>query len=121
MITSRHEGLPTVAIMAASLGLPIIGSDCDGGGLRYLFNIPDDTQLSDANNFDTEILGVILPIPDNSAPNTISTWVNTLELIDSDPIIHEKLLLGAEKIATNHSVMVARKYWLSLIERSFPS
>ena len=120
LITSRHEGLPTVAIMAAHLGLPILASDCDGGGVRHLFNISDNAGLFDANHIDAEILGVILPVPDDSDCITISAWVNALQLLDSDPIIREKLLLGAEKISANHSVTVARKYWLSLIKRHFP-
>ena len=119
LITSRHEGLPTVAIMAASLGLPIIGSDCHGGGMRHLFEISANMPLSDANDFDAELFGMILPIPDCSDPHTISSWINALELVDRDPIIREKLLLGAGKIADNHSLLVARKYWSSLIKRSF--
>jgi len=119
LITSRHEGLPTVAIMAANLGLPIIGSDCHGGGMRHLFKISPSMPLSDANDFDAELLGMILPIPDCSDSHTISAWINALELIDHDPVIREKLLLGAGKIADNHSLLVARKYWSSLIKRSF--
>jgi len=119
LITSRHEGLPTVAIIAANLGLPIIGSDCHGGGMRYLFEISESMPLSDANDFEDELLGMILPIPDCCDQETISAWTNALELVDHDSIIRKKLLLGAEKIADNHSPLAARKYWSSLIKRSF--
>jgi len=117
LITSRNEGLPTVAIIAANLGLPIIAADTHGGATRNLFEISDSTPLSDANDFNTELLGVLLPIPDQSDPYTISAWVNTMELIKRDPIIREKLVLGAKKIAHNHSAVVAREYWLSFINK----
>ena len=117
LITSFNEGLPTVAIIAANLGLPIIAADSYGGAIRNLFEIPASTPLSDANDFNTELLGMILPIPDSSDLHTISTWVNTMESIKRDPVIREKLVLGAGKIAYKHSILVGRKYWLSFVNK----
>lgn len=119
LLTSRHEGVPTVAILAASLGLPVLGADCHGGGMRHLFGISADVPLSLANDFHSQTGGLLLPVPDNTVPDTIDAWVHSMEMVDLDQVMRESLVTGAHKMAANHSPETVRKDWSATIEQIF--
>ena len=119
LLTSRHEGVPTVALLAASLGLPVFGADCHGGGMRHLFGISADVPLSLANGLYPQTGGLLLPVPDNTVPDTIDTWVHWMEMVDLDQVMRESLVTGAHKIAAHHSPEIVRKDWTAMIEQIF--
>jgi glycosyltransferase involved in cell wall biosynthesis len=116
LLTSRHEGLPTVAILAATLGLPILAADCLGGGMRVLFNLRPEAPLSQITNEDGPAAGLLLPIPEPSKPDTLETWVQAMEVVDLDSDRRKKWIAGAFKMAADHSPEAVRKDWISTIE-----
>ena len=119
LLTSRHEGVPTVAILAASLGLPILGADCHGGGMRHLFGISVDIPLSSASDSPSLTAGLLLPIPDDTFPDTIDVWVHAMETVDLDQVRRKRWVTGALEMAANHSPETVRKDWSATIERLF--
>jgi glycosyltransferase involved in cell wall biosynthesis len=116
LLTSRHEGVPTVVILAAALGLPIIAADCQGGGMRVLFNLANDAPLSDPESEDVPSAGLLLPIPDISSPQTIDIWVRAMEVVDKNFTKRDKWVRGALELAADHSPQSARQEWVSTIE-----
>lgn len=116
LLTSRHEGVPTVAILAATLGLPILAADCLGGGMRVLFNLKPEASLSQIANEDGPAAGLLLPIPEPSKRDTLEAWVHAMEVADRDCDRREKWVAGAFKMAAEHSPEAVRKYWVSTVE-----
>jgi len=116
LLTSRHEGIPTVAMLAASLGLPILAADCQGGGMRILFNFPPDQPLSDFKSVVGSSAGVLLPIPESTLPDTIEVWVRAMEMADRNQAQREKWVKGAIKLAAERSPESVRQEWISTIE-----
>lgn len=119
LLTSRHEGVPTVAILAAALGLPILAADCLGGGMRVLFNLTPEAPLSQPENEDGPAAGLLLPIPEPSQPDTLDTWVHAMEVADLDQGRREKWVAGAFKMAADRSPEAVRKEWASTVESVF--
>jgi glycosyltransferase involved in cell wall biosynthesis len=116
LLTSRHEGVPTIAILAATLGLPILAADCLGGGMRVLFNLTPEAPLSQIANEEGPDAGLLLPIPEPSRPDTIATWVQAMEVVDQDCGRREKWVAGAFKMAADHSPEAVLKNWVSTVE-----
>jgi glycosyltransferase involved in cell wall biosynthesis len=116
MLTSRHEGVPTVVILAAALGLPILAADCHGGGMRVLFNILPDTPLSDLDEEEELSSGLLLPIPDPTRPNTLETWVRAMNLVELNQDRRHKLAAGALELAAGRSPQAVRTEWILTIE-----
>jgi hypothetical protein len=120
-MTSRHEGVPTVAILAATLGLPILAADCHGGGMRLLFNIPPDAPLHILPTDDGGSAGLLLPIPEPDQPATLDAWAQAMELIHSDPVRRQKYVDGALELGASRSPEEVRKDWTSIIESALSS
>jgi len=116
LLTSRHEGVPTVAILAAGLGLPILAADCLGGGMRMLFEIPPDEPLLDPDFQVGDVAGLLLPVPESKLPETIDVWVRAMELVDRNQAKRDKWVQNALRLAAEHSPESVRKDWVSTIE-----
>jgi glycosyltransferase involved in cell wall biosynthesis len=116
LLTSRHEGVPTVAILAAALGLPILAADCLGGGMRMLFEIPPDEPLLDPDFQDGDVAGLLLPVPEFELPETIDVWVRAMEVVDRNQAKRGKWVQNALRLAAKHSPESVRKDWVSIIE-----
>jgi len=116
LLTSRHEGVPTVVILAAGLGLPILAADCRGGGMRVLFKLTPRLLRLKAKNEDSPAAGLLLPIPEPSQPDTLDIWVRAMEVADQDQDRREKWIAGALKMASDHSPEAAHREWISIIE-----
>jgi glycosyltransferase involved in cell wall biosynthesis len=116
LLTSRHEGVPTVAILAAGLGLPILAADCHGGGMRLLFNMTPEAPLSPPANETGPSAGLLLPIPEPGRPDTLETWVRAMEVADRDQDRRKKWVTGALNMAADHSPDAVRKDWVSIID-----
>jgi len=116
LLTSRHEGVPTVAILAAALGLPILAADANGGGIRALFNLSADEPLPLPEDEDSSLAGLILPIPEPTSPDIIKCWVSAMELVDLNERQYEKWVLGAYKLAAAHSPEAVRQDWITTID-----
>lgn len=117
LLTSRHEGVPTVAILAASLGLPLLAADCMGGGMRLLFGLPANGPLpEDAGASGAQAAGLLLPIPEPTDPNSITAWVTAMEAVDMDSHLRRRLVAGALMLAERYSPQAVRKDWVATIE-----
>jgi glycosyltransferase involved in cell wall biosynthesis len=116
LLTSRHEGVPTVAILAAALGLPILAADCRGGGMRVLFNLPPDIPLSDPESEEGPSAGLLLPIPESTLPDTIEVWVRAMEVADRNQAQRDKWARGAIRLVAERSPESVRQEWISAIE-----
>ena len=116
LLPSRHEGVPTVAILAAALGLPILASDCLGGGMRVLFGLTPNAPLSPPEGETGPAAGLLLPIPEPDQPDTLDTWVRAMEVADRDRDRREKWVAGAFKMAADHKPDTVREDWVSIVE-----
>jgi glycosyltransferase involved in cell wall biosynthesis len=116
LLTSRHEGVPTVMILAASLGLPILAADCHGGGARLLFNVPTDAPLSDLEGDAGISAGILLPIPEPAQSDTLDAWTQAMDLIHSDPVRRQKWVDRAVELGASRSPEEVRKDWILTIE-----
>lgn len=116
LLTSRHEGVPTVAILAAALGLPILAADCHGGGMRVLFGLSADAPLLEPDDEAGPSAGLLLPIPDVNLPATLEVWVRGMELADRSQGQRDKWVRGALKLAADRSPESVRMEWITIIE-----
>lgn len=119
LLTSHHEGVPTVAIQAASLGLPLLAADCVGGGMRFLFGITDNTTLSSAGKPCALDAGMLLPIPEPSRPDSIKAWVLAMEIVDLDLQQRQRWAAGALRLAAGCSPKAVLNDWVTTIESVF--
>ncbi len=113
LLTSRHEGVPTVAILAASLGIPLLAADCVGGGMRLLFGLPTNTPLGPQC---APAAGLLLPIPEPSRPDSIEVWVTAMETVHLDPLQRKRWSAGALELAAGSSPNAVRKDWIATIQ-----
>ena len=110
LLTSLHEGLPTVLIQAAALRLPILASDCQGGGVHHLFT----ESLGDAYPKLT-LMDLLLPVPDPSCSRTLTAWVRAMESAEFDHTARKRAIRLSEAISTRYSKQSVQNYWLSLV------
>lgn len=116
LLTSRHEGVPTVAILAASLGLPLLAADCEGGGMRLLFDLPTDAPIPQAGDPDMPAAGLLLPIPEPTRLETINAWLSAMEAVDLDPQLRRRWSAGARELAAARSPEAVRQEWITTID-----
>ena len=116
LLTSRHEGVPTVVILAASLGLPILAADCHGGGMRLLFNLSPDEPLASLSKDDGVAAGRLLPIPEPGQPETLDAWAQAMEQAHSDPVRRHQWVDGALELGASRSPEAVRQDWISTID-----
>jgi glycosyltransferase involved in cell wall biosynthesis len=113
LLSSRHEGVPTVLLLALSLSLPILTADCHSGGVRDLVGAPAQYQTNDIVPFEA---GLLLPIPEGADPQTLLIWKRALEIADSDNVQHAQWVVGATTLFNNFSAESVHKAWMTEIE-----
>jgi glycosyltransferase involved in cell wall biosynthesis len=119
LLTSRHEGVPTVAIQAASLGLPLLAADCVGGGMRLLFGLTDKAPMARVGEPGAPAAGLLLPIPEANRPDSIQAWVQAMEIADLDVQQRQRWTVGALELAAGFSPQAVRDDWIATIETVF--
>ncbi|MEQ1594211.1 MAG: glycosyltransferase [Casimicrobium sp.] len=105
LLPSRHEGVPTVLILALSLGLPILAADCHAGGVRETLELDP-----------TAVAGRLLPIPEKNDPHTVNEWVAALADFDDDNAQRDGYSSGALKLAQAFDITNVREFWMMEIE-----
>jgi len=118
LLTSRHEGVPTVLLLAASLCLPVLAADCHSGGVRDLMGKSEQEAMKDGVSVGA---GRLLPIPESSFPETILVWKRALEIVDTDMALREQWTKGAAALSVLYSVESVRKAWMAEIEGLYQS
>ena len=118
LLTSRHEGVPTVLLLAASLCLPVLAADCHSGGVRDLLGKSEQEPMKDGVSV---CAGRLLPIPESSFPETILVWKQALEIVDTDMALREQWTKGAAELSVLYSVESVRKAWMAEIEGLYKS
>lgn len=117
LMTSRHEGIPTVAILAASLGLPLLVADCKGGGMRDFFDISLEVPLAELVCTRVDVpSGALLPIPEPSDAHALEIWVAALTEAATNETLRKRRNQGALKLASKYSPTSVLSYWNALIE-----
>jgi glycosyltransferase involved in cell wall biosynthesis len=117
LMTSVHEGLPTVAILAASLGLPMLVADCKGGGMRDFFQLPDDEPDIEQSGTGLKVpSGLLLPIPSRSEPGTLEVWARALIEAATNDTLRRERVQGALELAFSYSPQAVLKEWRGVIE-----
>ena len=97
VMTSDYEGMPNSLLEAMALGMPVISTDCLGGGARAV--------IEDGVN------GQLVPCNDEDA-----LYIAMKRYIDK-PDFAEKCGNNASKIRSDLSVERITDKWLSLVER----
>lgn len=113
VLSSRHEGVPTVLLLALSLSLPILSADCHSGGVRDLLGASPQKQAKAISPVNA---GLLLPIPERSDPETLLVWKRAFEIADSDNEQWAQWVKGAEELARQYSAESVRTAWMAEIE-----
>jgi len=113
VLSSRHEGVPTVLLIALSLGLPILSADAHSGGVRDLLGGSDQDYVKTITPVAS---GLLLPIPDIYDPETLLLWKRAFQIANSDNVQRAKWMRGAEELAHLYSTDSVSKFWATEIE-----
>ena len=113
VLSSRHEGVPTVLLIALSLGLPILSADAHSGGVRDLLGGSDQDYVKTITPVAS---GLLLPIPDIYDPETLLLWKRAFQIANSDNVQRAKWMRGAEELAHLYSADSVSKFWATEIE-----
>jgi glycosyltransferase involved in cell wall biosynthesis len=117
VLPSRHEGVPTVLLLALSLGVPVLAADSIGGGVRDVLrdsarHLPDGSEDVEA--------GLLLPIPDDRRRTTIDAWVMALKRAMTDDEAQARWAAGARDLATVYSEEAVSTAWSNELQRLSP-
>jgi len=112
---SLAEGLGMAVIEGFSASLPVIASDCHGGGLHDVLNASGHHQPGRTTAEQTGC-GLLLPIPDPAKPETIEIWREHLVKLATEPSLYARLSAGARARADDFAPEVIRPQWDALFE-----
>ena len=95
VMTSDYEGMPNSLIEAMGIGLPVISTDCKGGGAKALIK--------------NHINGIITP------PNNSEAVADAIKFYIDNPKKAEEYAKEALKIRDDLSVDKISEKWMNLI------
>jgi glycosyltransferase involved in cell wall biosynthesis len=113
VLSSRYEGVPTVLLLALSMGLPILSADCHSGGVRDLLGVSAQNQTKDLLRVDA---GLLLPIPEVANAESLVVWKRAFEIADSDNEQHAQWVRGATELFSQYSAESVSKDWMAEVE-----
>ncbi len=115
LLSSHAEGLPMVVLEALSLGLPVLASDCQAGGVRTaLLGHGSCNPLRIAA--EAAPAGFLLPVPRGDAPATLAPWREALAIASQDEVHVKAWQVGALDRARHFSSNAVRARWLRAID-----
>lgn len=114
LLSSHAEGLPMVVLEALSLGVPVLASDCQAGGVRTALQGYGDCN-PDRENAEFTPAGALLPVPLATMPATLTVWSEALTRASQDAGQCAQWQLGALERATHFCSAAARSRWLQAI------
>jgi glycosyltransferase involved in cell wall biosynthesis len=114
VLTSRAEGLPMVLLEALSLGVPVLASDCESGGIRRAM-IGDGICDPRRRRAEYTQAGALLPVPDGADPQSLRVWREALREACQDDGPSGRWREGALARACLFTKDAARSRWLEAI------
>ena len=114
VLSSRHEGVPTVLLLALSLTVPVLAADSRSGGVRDLLGASSQKQTIGIVPVDA---GLLLPIPEEANPDTLLAWKRAFEVAVSDRVRHAQWMKGAASLFRQYSAESVQKTWMIEIAR----
>lgn len=114
LLSSHAEGLPMVVLEALSLGLPVLASDCQAGGVRTALQ---GLGICDPDRTSAEYTpaGALLPVPAEAKPDTLAVWREALTKASRDDVQWTAWCEGALTRATHFNSAAVRDNWLKAI------
>lgn len=113
VLPSRHEGVPTVLVLALSMGLPVIAADCQAGGVRDTLEA-GSAALSQGQ--EEVSAGLLLPVPEPDHTATLQAWADAINLFSTDDSAVARWSGGAQAISAGYSEAAVRQAWMDEIQ-----
>lgn len=95
LLTSNHEGMPNALIEAMSVGVPIISTDCGGGG-------PKDLVENGKNGFLVK-------------RNDLDAFVEKMEILADDPMLRKQFSEEGKKICKKLNKKKIAGLWIKAL------
>lgn len=83
LLTSTSEGIPMVILEALSLGIPVLASDCQPGGVRSAL-LGSGECNPDSASAELTPCGALLPVPRAGSPQSLELWRQWLQRAADD-------------------------------------
>ena len=118
VLPSRHEGVPTVLLLALSLGLPVMAADCLAGGVR---DVLEEGALKCPEGWEEVAAGLLLPVPDQENRATMAPWTTAIGRLALDDEAHARWVAGALALSASYGEEAVRAAWTDEIKRLDPA
>jgi len=115
LLSSYSEGLPMVVLEALSLGLPVLSSDCNAGGVRTVL-LGYGSCNPDRKSAEITPAGMLLPVPRSDVPETLLLWQHALVQVLTDRVQREEWQRGALERSQHFSSQGVRSRWLQVLD-----